>query len=87
MSLRTAERQSPLLVAAVIVIGGWVILSALHVYNTMPPIWGGEAGVGQTVFSGLVGLLVLAVLFALIVGLTGALSESGPVPNRFPPER
>lgn len=94
MSLRTAGKQSPVLLAALILIGAWVVINALRVYETMEPIWADGGGVeivggaiGQTWFSGLVGLLVMLAFIGLVITLYSALSETHPAPERFPPER
>lgn len=87
MSVRTAGRQSPILLAGVLLFGAWVAVSVFRVYDVMPSIWNEWGGVGQTAFSGLVGLLVMLGIVGLLFVLYGALSESEPVPDRFPPER
>lgn len=93
MSLRNAGRQSPILLAAVLLFGAWVALSVLRVYDTMESIWGGGDpnlvgnAVGQLPLSGVIGLLVMLAILGLLVGLYSALSESDPLPDRFPPER
>jgi hypothetical protein len=85
MSMRTAARQSPLLLAAVLLFTGWVVLTAFRVFDAVPAIWTGSAEVGQTWLGGLVGLLVLLVVVGLLVALYGELAESSPVPETFPP--
>lgn len=94
MSLRNAGRQSPILLAGVLLFGAWVAVNVLRVYEAMPPIWGsGEAEttvgnyIGQVPLSGVVGLLVMLGVLGLLFALYGALSESEPLPDRFPPER
>lgn len=94
MSVRTAGKLSPLILAGVFLFGAWVAVNVFRVFETMSSIWidaGGEvlggAAVGQNAFSGIVGLLVMAVVLGLLVALYSALSETGPVPDRFPPKR
>ena len=100
MSIRNAGRQSPILLAGVLLFGAWVALTVFRVYDVMESIWAigsfekefrgvefvGEA-IGQTAFSGIVGLLVMLGVLGLLIALYGALSESEPLPDRFPPER
>lgn len=93
MSLRTAGKLSPVILAGVLLFGAWVAMNVFRVLETMSPIWtdGGEAlggaAVGQNALGGIVGLLVMVAVIGLLVALYGALSETGPVPDRFPPER
>lgn len=93
MSLRNAGRRSPILLAGVLLFGAWVAVNVLRVYEAMPPIWGGRdvdavgGFIGQIPLSGLVGLIVMLAVLGLLFALYGALSESEPLPDRFPPER
>ncbi len=87
MSLQTAGKQSPVLLAAILLFGGWVVLSVFRIFNTIPSIWTGGDFVGQSSFSGFVGLAVLFVFLGLLIALYGALEETSPTPERFPPER
>lgn len=87
MSLRTAGKQSPVLLAAILLFAGWVVLSVLRIFNTIPSIWSGGDFVGQSSLSGLVGLAVLFVFIGLLIALYSALEETSPMPERFPPER
>jgi hypothetical protein len=94
MSLRNAGRQSPILLAGILLFGAWVAVNVLRVYEAMPPIWGsGEAetivgeAIGQVPLSGLIGLLVMLAILGLLFALYGALSEPDPLPDEFPPER
>ena len=85
MSLRTAGRQSPVLLAGVLLFGAWVGVNLFRVFDAVPSFWSGEGGVGQTWLAGLVGLLVMLIVVGLLITLYGALSESSPAPDAFPP--
>lgn len=86
MSLRTAARQSPILLAGVLLFTAWVALTVFRVFDAIPSIWSGGGGsVGQTWLGGLVGLLVMLVVVGLLVALYGELSEPSPTPETFPP--
>lgn len=93
MSVRTAGKLSPIILAGVLLFGAWVAVNVFRVFDTIPSIWGGDGveavgeAIGQTAFSGVVGLLVMVAVLGLLVALYGALSETGPTPDRFPPER
>lgn len=67
--------------------GGWVVLKGLAVLNTAEASFATGATSGQTVVSGIVGLLVLAVVLAFLFVLYGELGENDPTPSTFPPER
>ncbi|NHN58702.1 MULTISPECIES: hypothetical protein [Halorussus] len=85
MSLRTAGRQSPVLLAAVLLFGAWVGVNLFRVFDAIPSFWTGGGEVGQTWLGGLVGLLVMLVAVGLLITLYSALSESSPAPDTFPP--
>lgn len=94
MSVRTAGKLSPIILAGVFLFGAWVAVNVFRVFETMSSIWASGNGVGavggaigQTALSGIVGLLVMLAILGLLVALYSALSETGPVPDRFPPER
>ncbi|WP_137286892.1 hypothetical protein [Halorussus salinisoli] len=88
MSLRNAGRQAPILLAGVLLFGAWVAVNLFRVLDAIPSIWAESGGaIGQTWLSGLVGLLVMLAIVGLLVALYGALSESSPTPDTFPPER
>ncbi|NEU56991.1 hypothetical protein [Halorussus sp. MSC15.2] len=88
MSLRTAGRQAPLLLIGVLLFGAWVAMNVFRVFEAIPSFWSGGGGtVGPTWVGGLVGLLVMLGLIGLLAALYGALSESSPTPDTFPPER
>ena len=85
MSLRTAGRQSPVLLAGVLLFGAWVGVNLFRVFDAIPSFWSGGGDIGQTWLGGLVGLLVMLVVLGLLFTLYGALSESSPSPDAFPP--
>jgi hypothetical protein len=89
MTLRTAIGQSWYVTAFVLLLVGWVVVKAGDVFDAIETLWtvspGGEA-VGQVAASGIVGLAVMAVFVALLVGLFGELGEASPAPSTWPPE-
>lgn len=89
MSLKTALDTNPVLVFAVLLFGGWLAMKWLDVLETMQMI--GELGlgqaVGQTLVSGVIGLIVMAVTVGLAVVLFAAMGEADPAPETFPPRR
>jgi hypothetical protein len=92
MSVRTAGKLSPVILAAVLLFGAWVGVNVFRVFDAMGAIWaeGGDllgTAVGQATISGIMGVLVMLAVLGLLVALYGALSETDPVPDRFPPER
>ncbi len=94
MSLRTAIRHSGLLTFALLLAGIWVVLTALQVVgavgsarDTGIELFGAGHAVGQTLGTGLMGLVVLAVLLVCLLFLFGELIEGDPLPDTFPPER
>ena len=89
MSLRTALDSNSVLVFAVLLFGGWLVLKWLDVLEIMRTVGdlGLDQAVGQTVASGVVGLIVMAALAGLTVVLFGAMGETDPVPETFPPRR
>lgn len=89
MTLRSAIGQSWYVTAFVLVAVGWVVLKAGTVLATMGSVWTAPEGgpwVGQVATSGIVGLAVMAVFVALLVGLFGELGEASPAPGTWPPE-
>lgn len=71
----------------VLLFGGWVILKGLEVLNTAEASFGTGITIGQTVVSGIVGLLVMVFVLALLFVLYGELGEDNPTPETFPPQR
>lgn len=90
MTLRTAIGQSWYVTAFVLLLAGWVVVKAGDVFAAIQTLWtlspGGGQAVGQVAASGLVGLGVLAVFLALLVGLYGEIGEASPAPSTWPPE-
>lgn len=70
----------------VLLFGGWVVLKGLEVLNTAEASFTTGVTAGQTVISGIVGLLVLVVLLAFLFVLYGELGEDDPTPETFPPQ-
>ena len=88
MTLRTAVGQSWYVTAFVLALVGWIVLKAGAVIGLMESIWAApEYGpwVGQIAVSGIVGLAVMAVFVALLIGLFGELGEVSPAPSTWPP--
>ncbi len=71
----------------VLLFGGWVILKGLEVLNTAEASFATGITIGQTVVSGIVGLLVMVFVLALLFVLYGELGEDNPTPETFPPQR
>ncbi|PSQ11947.1 hypothetical protein BRC93_03380 [Halobacteriales archaeon QS_5_70_15] len=89
MGLRTAVGQSWYVAAFVLALVGWLVVKAGTVLATMGSLWTTPADgpwVGQVAASGVVGLAVMAVFVALLVGLFGELAETSPSPSTWPPE-
>ena len=94
MSLRTAIRHNGLLTFTLLFAGMWVVLTALQVLGTMGApgaggieVFGAGHAVGQTLATGIIGLIVLAVLLGSLLFLFGEVIEGDPFPDTFPPER
>lgn len=86
MSVRTALRQSKVVTFFVLLLGLWVVVAGINVFNiTRISLTVGEV-VGQTAVGGVIGLLVIAVVLGLLVALYGGLSETTPTPDTWPPE-
>lgn len=83
MGIRTALRQGKAVTFAVLLVGIWTVLVWLDVYVSIE--WASADFVGQSFVSGVVGLIVLAVLFGLLVVLYGELGETDPAPDPWPP--
>lgn len=87
MGTRTALTSNRWITLAVLFALIWTVVIWLEVYNAMD--WSGLVGlnyIGPSVVSGIVGLVVMAGLFALLVALYGELGETGPGPDPWPPE-
>lgn len=83
MAIRTALRQSAVLTFAAIAAFLWLLWSGLQVYESLDLY--GPASVGQTTFSGVVGLAVVITALVLVVVLSGELSATDPGPEPWPP--
>ena len=86
MALRTALQMSKVLVIGVLLFAGWLLLTVMQVFETMGSITLGNEVIGQGGASGIVGLLVMAVLAGLLLFLYSELGETDPAPEPFPPE-
>lgn len=87
MGLRTGLQQSRWLTFAVLLVGLWVLLSALRTATAMD--WsqlGGGEYIGYAPGSGVVGLVVLLVGLGLLLVLYSELTETDPAPETWPPE-
>lgn len=83
---RDALRWNPGLTALTLLAIGWVLITALLVFNSMDfsQAYGGY--VGRTAISGWMGLIVMAVAVGLLLVIYSELPAADPVPDRFPPE-
>ncbi|WP_323190170.1 hypothetical protein [Halostella sp. PRR32] len=86
MVKRYALRQHPVLLAAVVLLGAWLLLSAMNVFVSMGQTGPFEGYVGHTPASGWAGLAVIVALLGFLVVLYSELGEPGPLPESFPPE-
>lgn len=80
MALRDALTQSRLVTFGLLFALGWLLLSAVRVLSQMGPL-STEGFVGQSGWSGLVGVLVIAAVVALGVVLYSELSQTSPAPE------
>lgn len=67
----------------------WTVVIGVSVATTMQPATydAGVGGyVGQTFYSGLIGLGVLAVFASILLYLVSEAGQEGPAPETFPPE-
>ena len=86
MTNRFAIRQHPVLTAIVLLVGAWLILTALNVITSMGATGPYEGYIGHTPKSGWVGLGVILAALGFLVVVYSELSESGPLPQSFPPD-
>ena len=86
MALRTALQMSKVLVIGVLLFAGWLLLNVMQVFETMNSLELGNQVIGQGGMSGVIGLLVMAVLAGLLLFLYSELGETDPAPEPFPPE-
>ena len=85
MTNRNAIRQHPVLTALLLLVGGWLILTALNVFVSMGASGPYEGYIGHTPKSGWVGLGVILTALGFLVVVYSELGESGPLPQSFPP--
>lgn len=86
MGVRTALGQARWVTFGVMLAAVWTLLIAYEVATAFDwANWTVEAFLGQAAMSGIVGLLVMAILLGLMVVLYGELSESDPSPDPWPP--
>lgn len=86
MSLRTALKEARVVTVGILIAALWTLLTILDVTGRFD--WMGfdpADGVGQTAVGGVVGLVVLVVFLALLVGLYSEVAESDPAPEAWPP--
>lgn len=67
--------------------GGWIVLTGLWVADTATIGLATGETVGQTVMSGVIGLLVMFCILLFLFALYGELGEQEPGPEPFPPQR
>ena len=84
MSLRQSLGNTRLLALALLAGMAWIGFTAVQVLGSIE-YWA-PAAVGQTAGAGVVGLLVLTIVFVLSLSLFGSLGESDPAPQTWPPE-
>jgi len=85
MTNRHAIRQHPVLTALVLLVGAWLILTALNVFTSMGSTGPFEGYVGHTPTSGWIGLGVILAALGFLVVINSELGQSGPLPQSFPP--
>jgi hypothetical protein len=87
--MATKERfmRGSWLTVLVLLSGGWVVLKGLAVLNTAEASFATGITIGQTIVSGIVGLLVLVVVLGFLFVLYGELGEDDPAPETFPPQQ
>lgn len=86
MGVRTSLRNSGLITFALLLAGLWVVVVAVDLAGLVERAFAAGETVGQTAFSGLLGLVVIAVFLGLAFVLYGELSETEPAPSTWPPE-
>ena len=86
MGMRTSLRTSKIITFALLLVGLWVVVAVVDLAGIVNEAFAAGTSVGQAPLSGLLGLLVLAVVLGLAVVLYGELSEPGAPPSTWPPE-
>ena len=85
MGTRTALSNSRWLTFAVLAVAVWLVATWFSVYQRIN--WSAlDDTIGAYGYSGLMGLVVMAVALGLLVVLYGELAEGEPGPDTFPPE-
>jgi amino acid transporter len=87
MGARDSLRLGSWITVAVLLFGGWVVLTGLWVADTATLGLATGETVGQTVMGGVIGLLVMFCILLFLFGLYGELGEPEPEPEPFPPQR
>jgi TRAP-type C4-dicarboxylate transport system permease small subunit len=87
MGARDSLRLGSWITVAVLLAGGWIILTGLWVADTAALGLATGETVGQTVMSGVIGLLVMFAILLLAFVLYGELGEQEPEPETFPPQQ
>lgn len=86
MGARDSLRLGSWITVVVLLAGGWIVLVGLRVADTAAlGIATGET-VGQTIMSGVIGVLVMFAFLLLAFTLYGELGEQEPRPETFPPQ-
>lgn len=87
MGARDSLKQGSWITVVVLLAAGWIVLVGLGMADTASlGIATGET-VGQTVMSGVIGILVVFGVLLLAFALYGELGEQEPEPETFPPQQ
>lgn len=86
MGARDSLRLGSWITVVVLLAGGWIVLVGLRVADTASLGLATGETVGQTVMSGVVGVLVMFAFLLLAFALYGELGEQEPRPETFPPQ-
>ena len=85
MGTRTALSNSRWITFAVLAVGVWMMATWFSVFGRID--WSAlDDPIGPYGYSGLVGLVVMAIAIGLLVVLYAELAEGEPGPDTFPPE-
>lgn len=85
MGMRTALSNTRWITFAILAAGLWLAATWFSVFESLN--WSAlDEPIGPYGFSGIAGLVVLALTLGLLVTLYGELSEEEPGPDTFPPE-
>lgn len=87
MSLRTALKEARVVTVGILIAVLWTLLTILDVTGRFDWL-AFDTGdtIGQTAVGGIVGLVVLVVFLALLVGLYSEVTEADPAPEAWPPQ-